>query len=139
DDPDCAMATAAHRIASIEEFLNPNVVKVLADAHGRATAFSRAPIPWPREAFGSFPATVPSVLPPGLPALRHVGIYAYRARFLCAYPGMPPAPYERTESLEQLRALWHGHAIALSVLEQAPPAGVDTPEDLVRVRTLIAA
>ena len=128
--PDCAIATACHPITTREEFLDPNVVKVVRDASGRALYFSRAPIPWERDAD---PRGV------GATALRHIGLYAYRARFLPVFTALPPAPLEQLEALEQLRALWHGHAIAVFVAEAAPAAGVDTPADLARVRALVAA
>jgi 3-deoxy-manno-octulosonate cytidylyltransferase (CMP-KDO synthetase) len=132
--PDASMSTAAHAIGSVAEFTNPNVVKVVMDARQMALYFSRAPIPWWRDGqtdagFQSLPSPAP---------LRHIGIYAYRAGFLALFPQLPPAPLETMESLEQLRALWHGHRIAVHVTEQAPGPGVDTPEDLARVRQLLA-
>ena len=105
---DCAIATAAHPISDAEHFFNPNVVKVEIDAKGRALTFSRAPLPWPRDAFRSNK----SVLPEDLPAYHHIGLYAYRAGFLKAFPKLAPAPIEKFESLEQLRALWHGYRIS---------------------------
>lgn len=132
--PDAAMASACHPIHDAEDFFNPNVVKVVCDRAGYAMYFSRAPIPWARDAFAGGARDLPAALP----AYRHVGIYAYRAGFLRAYTRLQPAPLERFESLEQLRALWHGHRIAMVVTQEAPPAGVDTPEDLARVRTLYA-
>jgi 3-deoxy-manno-octulosonate cytidylyltransferase (CMP-KDO synthetase) len=131
--PDASMSTAAHPIASLEEFTNPNVVKVVMDARQMALYFSRAPIPWWRD--GQSPSGL-KALPSPAP-LRHIGIYAYRAGFLAAFPQLPPAPIESLESLEQLRALWHGHRIAVHVAPEAPGPGVDTPEDLARVRQLI--
>ena len=134
---DSAIATAAHPIATVEDYLNPNVVKVVTDAQGRAAYFSRAPIPFHRDELAGFPAALPSRLPAGFaeqPALRHIGLYAYRVGFLRAYPGLAQSPLERFESLEQLRALWHGYRIAVLRAAEAPPAGVDTPEDLARVR-----
>ncbi|HOX87984.1 MAG TPA: 3-deoxy-manno-octulosonate cytidylyltransferase [Burkholderiaceae bacterium] len=131
--PDCAMATAAHPIHDAAEFFNPNVVKVVLDRDGRALYFSRAPLPWARDAF----ATARDVLPAGLPALRHVGLYAYRVDFLLRFPTLARAPIEEAESLEQLRALWHGERIAVAVLAGALPPGVDTTEDLERVRALL--
>ena len=128
---DCVMSTAAHPIAELRDFLDPNIVKVVLDARGLALYFSRAPIPWLR---GS--ATAAPALPQRLPALRHVGLYAYRAAFLRAFPALPPSAVEATEALEQLRVLWHGHRIAVHVSEHAPGTGVDTPEDLERVRAL---
>lgn len=131
--PDASMSTAAHAIGSVEEFTNPNVVKVVMDARQMALYFSRAPIPWWREGqsdsgFKALPSPAP---------LRHIGIYAYRAGFLALFPTLPPAPIETMESLEQLRALWHGHRIAVHVTPEAPGPGVDTPQDLARVRSLI--
>jgi 3-deoxy-manno-octulosonate cytidylyltransferase (CMP-KDO synthetase) len=131
--PEASMSTAAHAIASLEEFTNPNVVKVVMDTRQMALYFSRAPIPWWRDgqSDGGFQA-LPSPAP-----LRHIGIYGYRAGFLALFPSLPPAPIETQESLEQLRALWHGHRIAVHVTDQAPGPGVDTPEDLARVRALV--
>jgi len=130
---DCAIATACHPLHDAAEFFSPNVVKVVTDANGRALYFSRAPIPWSRDAF----AAGRDHLPPGLPARRHVGLYAYRAGFLRRFPQLPPAPLEQHESLEQLRALAHGFGIAVIELAEALPPGVDTPEDLERVRALL--
>ena len=130
--PDCAMSTAAHAIHRREDWLDPNVVKVVTDARGTAAYFSRAPIPWWRD--GMSRDELPSPAP-----LRHVGIYAYRAAFLRRFPTLPPAPTERLESLEQLRALWHGERIAVHLTALAPGPGVDTPQDLERVRALIRA
>lgn len=127
---DCVMATVAHPIDDPAEFANPNVVKVVLDAQQRALYFSRAPVPWWRDGGGA--------LPPSPAPLRHVGIYAYRAGFLRRFPALPPAPLERTESLEQLRVLWHGERIAVHVTDERPGPGVDTPEDLERVRALWA-
>lgn len=137
DAPDCAIATAAHAIDTLDAYLDPNVVKVICDRTGRAITFSRAPIPFHRDALRGFPATLPASMPEALraaPALRHVGLYAYRVSFLQRFPQLVPAPIERAESLEQLRAIWHGYRIAVMVAAAAPPAGVDTPEDLARVR-----
>ena len=132
--PDCAMATAAHPLADAAEFFNPNVVKVVTDATGRALLFSRAPIPWARDAF----AAARDRLPAGLPAWRHVGLYAYRAAFLRRFPALPRAPIEEQENLEQLRALWHGFGIAVLPLAEPLPPGVDTAEDLEKARALLA-
>jgi 3-deoxy-manno-octulosonate cytidylyltransferase (CMP-KDO synthetase) len=132
--PDCAMATAAHPLADAAEFFNPNVVKVVTDATGRALLFSRAPIPWARDAF----AAARDHLPAGLPAWRHVGLYAYRAAFLRRFPALPRAPIEEQENLEQLRALWHGFGIAVLPLAEPLPPGVDTAEDLKKARALLA-
>jgi len=131
---DCAIATAAHRITDVASFLNPNVVKVELDAAGCAMTFTRAPVPWPRDAFAQEAKT----LPEGLPALHHIGLYAYRASFLKRFPHLARAPIERFESLEQLRAMWHGYRIAVAVLEENLPAGVDTQADLDRVRIVYA-
>jgi 3-deoxy-manno-octulosonate cytidylyltransferase (CMP-KDO synthetase) len=130
---DCAVATACHPLHDAAEFFSPNVVKVVMDANGRALYFSRAPIPWSRDAF----AADRDRLPPGLPARRHVGLYAYRAGFLRRFPHLPPAPLEQHESLEQLRALAHGFGIAVIELPEALPPGVDTLEDLERVRAML--
>lgn len=132
--PDCAVATAAHPINLLADYLNPSVVKVVLDAAGRALLFSRAPLPcWrdgPHDAAGNATA-----LPEPAP-LRHIGLYAYRAAFLRRFPCLAMAPLERIEALEQLRVLWHGERIAVHVTAQAPGAGVDTPADLERVRRL---
>ncbi len=130
-----SIATACHPIADPGEAFNPNVVKVVTDQAGYALYFSRAPIPFARDAWALQPgSSVPTVVPEGLPCFRHIGIYAYRAAFLREYTRLALAPIERFEALEQLRALWHGHRIAVTVTDAAPPAGVDTPEDLERVR-----
>ena len=131
--PDCAMSTAAHAIDELADFLNPNVVKVVLDARQTALYFSRAPIPAARDFAGQAWWSASSALPK---PLRHVGIYAYRVGFLRKFPLLPQAPLEQLESLEQLRALWHGHKIAVHLTEHAPGPGVDTPEDLERVRAL---
>lgn len=129
--PEASISTAAHAIADVAEFLNPNVVKVVLDAQGLALYFSRAPIPWWRDGFAGGAAALPPAT-----ALRHVGIYGYRARFLRVFPHLAPAALERSEALEQLRAMWHGYRIAVHVTADAPGPGVDTPEDLERVRAL---
>jgi 3-deoxy-manno-octulosonate cytidylyltransferase (CMP-KDO synthetase) len=131
---DAVMATLAHPIHDHADFINPNVVKVVVDEAGYAVYFSRAPIPWPRDAFA---AQLP--MPHELGALRHIGLYAYRAGFLRTYASLPSSPLERHEMLEQLRVLWHGHRISLGVIATAPAPGVDTPQDLERVRALFAA
>ena len=133
--PDCVMATVAHQIDDLAEFTNPNVVKVVLDAAGRALYFSRAPIAWWRDGFAQGIHQLP-----GAPApLRHVGLYAYRAGFLRQFPSLPVAPLETLESLEQLRVLWHGERIPVHVSAERPGPGVDTPEDLARVRAIFAA
>ena len=131
---DAVMATLAHPIHAHADFINPNVVKVVADEAGYALYFSRAPIPWPRDAFAAQQA-----MPHELGALRHIGLYAYRAGFLRTYAGLISSPPERYEMLEQLRVLWHGHRISLGITPIAPAPGVDTPEDLARVRALFEA
>jgi 3-deoxy-manno-octulosonate cytidylyltransferase (CMP-KDO synthetase) len=130
---DCVMSTVAHPIENASDFANPNVVKVVLDAHQRALYFSRAPIPWWRDA--PSPATPPQG---NTKALRHVGLYGYRAEFLRAFPSLSASPLEGIESLEQLRVLWHGERIAVHITAHAPGSGVDTPEDLERVRALLA-
>jgi 3-deoxy-manno-octulosonate cytidylyltransferase (CMP-KDO synthetase) len=134
--PDAAMSTAAHAIDSLEDFLNPNVVKTVLDARGNALYFSRAPIPWWRDGFAK---NGPTALPSAPAPLRHIGIYGYRAGFVRQFPDLPAAPVEATEALEQLRAQWHGFRIAVHVSAHAPGPGIDTPEDLARVRALFAA
>lgn len=132
--PEAGVSTLACRIASAETLFDPNVVKVVRDRLGAALYFSRAPIPWHRDAFRQAPT---GELPP-LPAqgdfLRHIGLYAYRAGFLRRYITWPSAPTEQTESLEQLRVLWQGERIHVSIAVALPGPGVDTPEDLVKVR-----
>jgi 3-deoxy-manno-octulosonate cytidylyltransferase (CMP-KDO synthetase) len=127
--PECAMATAAHPITEPADWRSPNVVKVVLDRAGLALLFSRASIPFDRD--GHLP------VPPG--ALRHIGLYAYKASFLRAYPGLERAPIEMLESLEQLRALWNGYRIAVELADEQPPPGVDTPADLERVRRIVTA
>ncbi|WP_297722909.1 3-deoxy-manno-octulosonate cytidylyltransferase [Limnohabitans sp. Rim8] len=129
--PEASMSTAAHAIDSVAEFANPNVVKVILDARQLAMYFSRAPIPWWRDGNLQGLTALPAHLP-----LRHIGIYGYRAGFLKKFPHLTQAPVEIIEALEQMRALWHGHKIAVHVTDQAPGPGVDTPEDLQRVRSL---
>lgn len=129
--PDCVMSTVAHALADADDFANPNVVKVVLDAAGRALYFSRAPIPWWRDGSSSGLAR-----PHPMAALRHVGLYAYHAGFLRRFPSLPPSPLEQIESLEQLRVLWHGESIAVHVSEARPGPGVDTQQDLERVRAL---
>ena len=126
---DAAMSTAAHMIDSVADFTNPNVVKVVLDARQQALYFSRAPIPWWRDGFARGVTALPQPAP-----LRHIGVYAYRVGFLKQFPTLPQAPLEIAEALEQLRALWHGFRIAVHVSDEVPGTGVDTPEDLERVR-----
>jgi 3-deoxy-manno-octulosonate cytidylyltransferase (CMP-KDO synthetase) len=134
-EPRAAIATAAHPIDSAEAFFDPNVVKVVVDEAGCASYFSRAPIPYARDAFAASRAR----LPEGFRALRHIGIYAYRVGFLAQYAALTPTEAERFEALEQLRALGHGHRIAVAIWNEAMAPGVDTPEDLARVRGLLAS
>jgi len=124
------MATCAHPLSSAEDAFNPNVVKVVLDKAGRALYFSRATIPWHRDGFAQDRAA----LPPAYVPLRHIGLYAYSNAFLQQYPQLEASPLEAIEALEQLRVLWHGVPIAVHVTAEAPHAGVDTPEDLARVR-----
>lgn len=130
--PEAAMATLAEPIEDMATLMNNNVVKVLSDSNGLALTFSRAPLPWARDAF----VARPDELPDGVPFRRHIGIYAYRAGFLHQFVEWGPCWLEQTECLEQLRALWHGEEIHVADAIETPPAGVDTPEDLERVRAL---
>lgn len=130
-----SMATAAHAIHDVADMFNPNVVKVVLDKAGRALYFSRAAIPWHRDGFAQSIADMPA----GYQPLRHIGLYAYDNAFLQAYPALAVSPLEQIEALEQLRVLWHGYPIAVHVTPTAPAAGVDTPEDLARVRQHFAA
>ena len=144
--PDASMGTAAHAINSQADYTNPNIVKVVLDARGMAQYFSRAPIPhardladspwWDGRALLAYPQVAALA---GFAPLRHIGLYSYRAGFLRDFPQLAPAPTEALEALEQLRALWHGHRIAVHVAATAPGLGVDTPEDLDRVRALLAS
>ncbi len=142
--PEASMSTAAHAIDTLEDWHNPNIVKVVLDATGLALYFSRAAIPFARD----FPNQVwwqggqasgrGALLAHAAP-LRHIGIYAYRAGFLRLFPRLAQAPTEVAEALEQLRAMWHGHRIAVFISPTAPGPGVDTPADLERVRQIFAA
>jgi len=131
--PGASMSTAAHAIHDAAELHNPNVVKVVTDAQGMALYFSRATIPWWRDGFARDMAAMPSP-----PLLRHIGIYGYRAAFLREFPRLAQSPLEHLEALEQLRALWHGRRIAVHVTGHIPGPGVDTPQDLDRVRNVFA-
>jgi len=124
------MATCAHPLHEVADAFNPNVVKVVLDKAGRALYFSRATIPWHRDGF----TQSKEALPAGYVPLRHIGLYAYSNAFLQTYPTLAASPLEAIEALEQLRVLWHGYAIAVHVTDSAPAAGVDTPDDLLRVQ-----
>ncbi len=132
---EAGMATLAEPIEDLETLFNPNVVKVVSDLNGLALTFSRATLPWARDQF----AKSCEQLPEGVPYRRHIGIYAYRAGFLHDFVSWGPCWLEDTECLEQLRALWHGVRIHVADALIAPPPGVDTPEDLERVRRLLEA
>ena len=125
-----SLATLCARISTAEELFNPNAVKVVMDEAGMALYFSRASIPWDRDAF----ASSKEELPARSVHYRHIGLYAYRAGFLRQYVQWPPCPLEEMESLEQLRALWHGKRIHVAEAVEPPPAGVDTQQDLEVVR-----
>ncbi|QFU02231.1 3-deoxy-manno-octulosonate cytidylyltransferase [Halomonas sp. THAF5a] len=132
DDPEASIATLAEPISDVETLFNPNAVKVVRALSGRALYFSRAPIPWDRDAFARRPERLETDA-----WLRHIGLYAYRAGFLADYRDWPPSPLEQLEQLEQLRALHHGHAIQVALARVPHPAGVDTEADLARVRALL--
>ena len=131
--PHASIATLCEDIDNIEDLINPNVVKVVTDAQGMALYFSRAPIPWPRDAF----TDTRDVMPVGGNWYRHIGLYAYRVGFLHQFVNWPPAPEEHLESLEQLRALHNGVGIHVDRAVHTVPAGVDTHDDLVLVRTVL--
>jgi 3-deoxy-manno-octulosonate cytidylyltransferase (CMP-KDO synthetase) len=132
--PSASMSTLSEPIYNLDDFRNPNIVKVLTDIDGKALYFSRAPIPWPRDHFAS--GTVQN-LPDGFVAQRHIGIYAYRVALLNRFITWQPAPLEKIESLEQLRVIWNGEVIHVAEALVAVPGGVDTEEDLLRVRKLL--
>lgn len=132
-NPDASVSTACHPLHDLDDAFNPNVVKVVLDARGHALYFSRAPIPWARDAY----AEKERKLPAGLPCFRHLGIYGYRAGFLRRYAALEPSPLEHHEALEQLRVLWHGHRIAVTITTRMAAPGVDSPQDLERVRRLL--
>jgi len=132
--PECSISTACHAIHDEAAMRNPNIVKAVLDKNGNALYFSRAPIPYPRDAFAQQQS-----LPAKLPVLRHIGIYAYRASFLRDFGKLIPAEIEHFEALEQLRALYHGYKIGVFLAEQAPPAGVDTEQDLHTARQIFEA
>lgn len=131
-DTGASVATLSEPIRTLADFRNPNIVKVVADAAGRALYFSRAPIPWPRAAFDRAQPEWPE----SLPAQRHIGLYAYRVGLLHRFVTWPEAPLEQVESLEQLRVLWQGESIHLAEAREPVPGGVDTEADLARVRAL---
>jgi len=135
-DPALPMATVSTPLREAGELFDPHVVKVVCDRRGRALYFSRAPIPWARDAFADDREALPTAAADHYH--RHIGLYAYRAGFLRRFVAWPPSPLERLESLEQLRALWHGASIQVIEACQIPGPGVDTPEDLARVRRLLA-
>ena len=137
-DGQAVVATAAHAIDDVADFTNPNVVKVVLDAKFRALYFSRSPLPWWRDASSPGQPALPVAGAQDVGALRHIGLYAYRAGYLRTFPTLAMAPLERLESLEQLRVLWHGERIVVHIAPHAPPGGVDTAEDLARVRALLA-
>lgn len=136
ENPQASMASLWEPIHTAKQLMNPNVVKVVTDQQGYALTFSRSPIPWHRDLFGSA-LHADTELPTGIPFCRHLGIYAYSAGFLRQYAQWPAAEMERIEALEQLRVLWNGHKIVLAEACQPTHAGVDTPEDLARVRALL--
>ena len=133
--PEASIATLAERLEDVDTLFNPNAVKVVTDQQGFALYFSRAPMPWCRD---DFAAGRPAALPDAVPFRRHIGLYAYKVGFLHDYVRWPASPLETSESLEQLRALWFGCRIHVADACEVPPAGVDTPEDLQRVRQLLA-
>lgn len=134
-NPEAAVATLCTRIHTAGELFDPHAVKVVMDQRGFALYFSRAVVPWDRDAF----AVTTEELPPAAEHYRHLGLYAYRCGFLKRYVQLASCPLERMEALEQLRVLWHGERIHVAEAAVPPAAGVDTPEDLERVRLLIAA
>ena len=137
--PAASMATAAHPLSNWADLCNPNIVKVVCDAQQLALYFSRAPIPWWRDGYANASTAIEPALCQQPAPLRHIGIYAYRAAFLKQFPQLPQAPLEIAESLEQLRALWHGYPIAVHITQQEPGRGIDTPQDLAHVRALFGA
>lgn len=135
-DSGADIATVAHPISDAADFFNPNIVKVVCSSKGDALYFSRAPIPYARDHFAR--ESGGETLPVDFPALRHVGLYAYRASFLHAYTKLSPSPLEGSEALEQLRALWHGFRINVAITDHLPMPGVDTPEDAAHMRQWFA-
>ena len=135
--PMAGIATLSEPVETVEALMNPNVVKVVTDHQGMALYFSRAPVPWPRDSFMDEQGR--SQMPEGFPWRRHIGLYAYRVKLLNDFVRWPPAALEKTECLEQLRALWNGIGIHVDAADETPPAGVDTPEDLERIRQLLTS
>lgn len=131
---DFDIVTVAHPIVDAADFFNPNIVKVVCKASGEAMYFSRAPIPYARDHFAQDLGR--TTLPQGMAAYRHIGLYAYRARFLRAYSQLPSSPLENIEALEQLRAMWNGFRIGVVISDHLPVPGVDTPEDARRMQEL---
>jgi 3-deoxy-manno-octulosonate cytidylyltransferase (CMP-KDO synthetase) len=139
-EAEASIATLCEEISDTETLFSPNVVKVVFDTKGFAQYFSRAPIPWARDHFGSlFPGALPQTMPGNINYYRHIGIYAYRVKFLRSFVKWDPSPLELTECLEQLRALWNGEKIHVDLADEQPPAGVDTQADLDRVRKILSA
>jgi 3-deoxy-manno-octulosonate cytidylyltransferase (CMP-KDO synthetase) len=138
DAPDLQMSTAAHPIHTLADFQNPNVVKVVLDARGHALYFSRAPIPVARDRPADRAWWMDADADRSAAPLRHIGIYGYRVGFLRRFPTLQRAPLEVSEALEQLRAMWHGYGIAVHLTPHDPGPGVDTPQDLERVRQIFA-
>lgn len=134
EHPMAEIATVCHAISFKSEMINPNVVKVVMDRHGYAMYFSRAPIPYPRDSFANV-----GDLDNVSHVFRHVGVYAYKTSFLTTYASLDPAPIERLESLEQLRAMWHGYKISVACSEHPSAIGVDTEDDLIHVRAILGA
>jgi 3-deoxy-manno-octulosonate cytidylyltransferase (CMP-KDO synthetase) len=130
--PDAVMATVGHVITDERDYHDPHVVKLVTDDRGYALYFSRASIPWHRDALSSGQT-------PSAPGHRHIGLYAYRAGFVSEYAQWPQSPLEQAESLEQLRVLWHGKRIAVCEAEELPGPGIDTPEDLERVQKILCS
>lgn len=133
--PEAGIATLAAEISDPEELFNPNTVKVVLNKEGFALYFSRAPIPWDRDLFAKTQTQVSDIMP----HYRHIGMYAYRVNFLKRYCQWQSSPLEQIESLEQLRILWHGESVLVKIVATTPPAGIDTPADLVRVEQILLA
>lgn len=136
NNTDCKMASLCEPISTAEDLFDPNVVKVVLDKHQHAIYFSRAPVPWHRDAFRDNRRALPVEADI---YFRHIGLYAYRAGFIKAYLAMAPSPIEQVESLEQLRVLWHGDKIAMAIAQEIPGPGIDTEEDLQKVEAMLAS